>query len=525
MSLTIISALEAIVREAPQKTALLSDDTKMSYEALWTSATKLAGGLSTLGLERSEPVVVMLDNHPEHVVTWFGLAMGGYIDVPLNTALKGGLLEYQISQSGAATVIIEDQYLPRLAAALVAAPVVTKVIVRGTASVPAGWPSAVATFRMDEVVSSAIPLILPAEPWDLLAIMYTSGTTGPSKGALCTHGQAMTYADPAWWGGADRADVDLVTLPLFHLGGMWMGVLNAIRAGATIALPPRFSAGAFWDEVRRYRASYVVLVGAICNILMRQPRSPRDRDHTLRRMFMVPVIDEAGEFEERFNVSLGTGFGQTEASGFLGAPFGKARPRSCGWLRPGFEVRIVDEHDLPVEDGSVGELVVRSAEPWQLSLGYHRMPEKTIELFRNQWLHTGDAMYRTEEGEYVFVDRKNDAIRRRGENVSSFEVEAEVNKFPAVLECAAVGVESELSEEEIKIAVVLKPGQKTTPEELTQYLVGRLPYFMVPRYIEFVAALPRSATDKIQKAALRASGVTATTWDREAAGIKVTRQS
>jgi crotonobetaine/carnitine-CoA ligase len=306
-----------------------------------------------------------------------------------------------------------------------------------------------------------------------------------------------------------------VTLPLFHVGGMWMGILNSVEAVATAAVPGRFSASRFWDEVRDFGATYALLVGAIGNILIRQPPSERDRDHSLRTVYIAPVMDEVHEFEERFGVEVCTGYGMTEANGVLGAAVGRARPKSCGWLRPGYQARIVGPDDVEVPNGEAGELILRSDEPWRFAVGYCNLPEATNELFRNQWLHTGDVFRRTPEGEYLFVDRKKDAIRRRGENVSSFEVEAEANRFPAVLETAAIGVPSALGEEDICLVVVPRD-EGFDAGELVRHLASRMPHFMVPRYVVTAPdGLPRSATDKIQKARLRADVDLTTAWDKE----------
>ena len=518
---TVWGLLERAVAATPDKPAVLSPDGTTSYSELRERALRLGGGLRAAGLDAGAPVVVMLDNHVDHIATAFGLAAVGLVDVPLNTALKGGMLEYQIAHSEATVVVCDTQYVERIAAVLSNCPRVAQVVVRGQADGTV-LPDGVARSAFADLLKASPAVPVAAEAWDLAAIMYTSGTTGPSKGVLCPNGQAVAYGDPGWWGGCGPDDVHLVTLPLFHLGGMWMGVFNAVSAGATIALPEKFSASVFWQEVREYGATYAVLVGAITNILMRQPSRPDDADNTLARAFVVPVVDGAREFEQRFGCLVGTGFGQTEATGALGAKFGEGKPKSCGWARPGIEARIVDDRDREVADGTAGELVLRADEPWMLSLGYHGMPEATVSLYRNQWLHTGDTMYRSADGEFFFVDRKSDAIRRRGENVSSFEVEAEVNRHPAVLESAAVGVVSELSEEDIKIVVVLQPGKTLQPDDLIRYLADRLPYYMVPRYVTFIDALPRSATDKIQKAELRASAATAA-WDAVAHGLHVGR--
>jgi crotonobetaine/carnitine-CoA ligase len=259
----------------------------------------------------------------------------------------------------------------------------------------------------------------------------------------------------------------------------------------------------------------------MAGLLMLLPPDPSDRDVPLQRVYMGPLIPQVEEFKERFGVVVGSGFGMTE----IGVPIGTdgfelANTTSCGRIRegyPGYQVRIVDEHDEEVPVGTVGELVVRADEPWVITPGYWRQPEKTAEAWRNGWFHTGDGFRCDEDGNYYFVDRIKDAIRRRGENISSFEVEALVGQHPCVQECAAVAVPSELSEDEIKVVVVPRPDTTIDPAELIEFLEPRMPKFMLPRYVEVIDGLPKTdATFRTRKVELRRAGLTPTTWDREA---------
>jgi crotonobetaine/carnitine-CoA ligase len=230
---------------------------------------------------------------------------------------------------------------------------------------------------------------------------------------------------------------------------------------------------------------------------------------------MVPVMAQLDAFKARFGITaVATGYGLTEGSTIIRAPVGHAEPGPAGWLRPDFEARLVDEHDIEVAPGDVGELVVRSRDPWSVMDGYHQMPEATVAAWRNQWLHTGDAFRCDASGRWTFIDRLKDAVRRRGENVSSFEVESEINAHPAVLESAVIAVPSEHSEDEIMACVVLRPGQALSAAALLDFLDPRMPYFMVPRYLEFFDQLPKTPTEKIQKQLLRTRGLTPETHDR-----------
>jgi crotonobetaine/carnitine-CoA ligase len=261
----------------------------------------------------------------------------------------------------------------------------------------------------------------------------------------------------------------------------------------------------------------------MADFLYRQPPRPDDADTPLRRIQMAPVIREAEEFKRRFGLELCVGLGQTEAAAPIVAPYGTTIPGACGWPRPDFEVRLVDEHDREVEPGAVGELILRPTEPWSVMLEYHRQPEATREKWRNLWLHTGDLLRQGEEGQFFFVDRNNDAIRRRGENISSYEVEMEIRSHAEVAEVAVIGVPSEHYEYEVKACVRLVPGAAVEAAALHDHLRERLPYFMVPRYIEFVEEFEKTSTERINKAVLRERSLTADTWDAQAHGLEARR--
>jgi crotonobetaine/carnitine-CoA ligase len=230
---------------------------------------------------------------------------------------------------------------------------------------------------------------------------------------------------------------------------------------------------------------------------------------------MVPLPDDAAVFAERFGVTCYTLFNMTETAIPVASGPNPRGTGTCGKLRAGAQVRLVDDHDCEVPVGTVGEMVVRTDAPWSMSHGYYKNPEATAAAWRNGWFHTGDAFRLDADGSYIFVDRIKDAIRRRGENVSSFEVEKEICAFPSVKEAAVIAVRSELTEDEVMAVVSPVPGQSVDPLGLTRFLKDRLPYFMVPRYVRVVPELPKTPTAKIQKTELRRDGITPDTWDRE----------
>ena len=518
---TVLSALRKSTERHPGKAALVDSTSRYAYGELFDTARCVAGALRQLGVERQEAVLLMLDNHAEHVVTWVGLCFALGVQVPVNTAYKGGIFAHIVADSGARVIVIEDAYCERLGQIADRVPRLQTVVVRGGAgdALPRGRFDVV-PFAM--LLGSPPAEPRPAVPGDLVAYMYTSGTTGPSRGVLYPYGQAWSCGAPEFFGSAQAEDRALVTLPLFHVAGQFAGVLNAFIAGATAVVRPAFHAATFLDEAREFGCTYAVLIGAMASFVYRQPPRETDSRNPLERILIFPLIPEVEEFQSRFAVRALTSYGMTEVSSPLVAPVGRVRPRGCGWVRPDFEARLVDEQDMEVERGRVGELALRPKNPWSVMLGYHGRADKTVEMWRNLWIHTGDLMRQDEEGQFFFVDRGKDAIRRRGENVSSFEIEAAINGHPAVLESAAVGVASEGSEDEVLAAIVVRPGETVAAEALIRYLVDTLPYFMVPRYLRFVDALPKTPTQKVVKHELRAGG-TEGAWDRVAAGLRVDR--
>jgi crotonobetaine/carnitine-CoA ligase len=510
---TFTSVIAAHVARQPDKMAVRDPTRALGYGALYEESLAVAGGLDNLGVGRGESVLLMLDNHLDGIIAWWALALTGRVEVPVNTAYKGSIFVHVVNNSGARAIVIEREYLPVLAEAADRLPRLERVIVRGEI----GSMALPGHMKISAWAELRGPRAAPAslEPWDLMGIMYTSGTTGPSKGVRVTHAHAYGYAAPAVLGRAHKDDVSLVTLPLFHIGGQWAGVYNSLIAGGGSVVLPRFSATSYWDDVRAYGCTYTLMLGAMANFLFQQPQRDDDRRHGMKNVLMVPVAPQLEEFKRRFGVdSVGTAYGLTEGSTVLIAPTGQAKPGTVGVPRGDFEVRLVDEHDVETPKGRVGELVIRTREPWSVMDGYHDMPEATVKAWRNQWLHTGDAFRVDEDGQYVFVDRMKDAMRRRGENVSSFEVEREIMEHPAVLEAAVVAVPSAATEDDILACVVLRDGSALGAEELLSFLDARLPYFMVPRYIEFMGELPKTPTAKIRKQALRERGVTAASFDR-----------
>jgi crotonobetaine/carnitine-CoA ligase len=392
----------------------------------------------------------------------------------------------------------------------------------GDISDPLQGPRPTQRVAFEELTTHAPAAPEVNEPWDLAAVVYTSGTTGRSKGVLAPHAHAWTHASSV--GTTEADDVRFVVLPQFHITGQWGGVYRSLIAEATAFVAPHFHVSTFWDDVRAIGATTTQLVGTMAAFINAQPPLDADAQNPLREVHMIPVLPDVGLFSRRFGVSVYSQYGSTEVGAVLMNPDAVRNP-GMGDVTPGYEVRLVDDHDIEVPMGQIGEIIVRTEQPWITMMGYQGEPEKTAEAFRNGWLHSGDAAYRDEDGRYFFADRIKDAIRRRGENVSSAEVELQINRHPSVVESAVVAVPSENLEDEIRAVVVLQsgPGRPATKEEeLFKYLVEHLPYFMVPRFIEFRTELPKTPTEKVRKSDLRSEG-RGQAWDCEEAGFVVSR--
>jgi carnitine-CoA ligase len=485
-------------------------DGDLTFGDVDSEANRVAQGLIGLGVGKGEHVAVMLPNCPELVSVVFALARLGAVAVPVNTAHRGEVLRHVLTSSDSTTLIIDEEYLDRLP--LERLPGLRSLVVRGT---PPDGAVSLNSLRGRDATEPRAGVVFS----DLQAIMYTSGTTGPSKGAMVSHSLALTCAYDSL-NYLDRwTKKTYCPLPLFHAAGLWDGVFSALLSGTSIAVVDRFSASRFWDDVRHFDAQLALSVFSMIPILMSAPPTDRDKDHPLEMFYMgKSALDEP--LKQRFGVRSVETYTSTEAGIATGSPYGEWRLGSCGTVHSErFDAAVVDEHDRPVAPGEPGELVLRPKQPYVITSGYYGTPEATADTFRNLWFHTGDRMWQDEDGYFYFLDRMKDSIRRRGENISAFDLEIEVNTHPAILECAAIGVPSELEDEDVKLVVVLRPGHRLGTDELMEFCAERLPKFMVPRYVEFVAALPRTPTDKVAKYQLRAQGdhgITDTTWDSEA---------
>lgn len=512
--------------------AVFDGGVTFTYAQLRERVVATAVGLQAQGVRRGHHVLAWQPNTPDMLFTFFAINYLGAVYVPINTAYRGGLLEHVIDNSDAEVAVVHVDLVPRLAGVNLAR--LQRLVVTGMASgtasgassgtaVPADCPLPWVPFEaLAGTVAELLPLERPIEPWETQSVIYTSGTTGPSKGVLSSYLHMYTNPGPEAWPCITGEDRFLVNMPMFHIGGLGLSFAMLARGGSMV-MPQAFSTDRFWALVRETEATAVFLLGVMATFLLKAPPSPADRDHRVTKAYIVPLAEGAAEFHRRFGPDVYTIFNMTEISSPITSEPNPQVGGTCGRARAGVEVRLVDDNDCEVPDGNVGEMILRTDRPWGMNHGYHKNPEATARAWRNGWFHTGDAFRRDANGNYFFVDRMKDAIRRRGENISSFEVEIEVVAFPAVREAAVIAVPSELGEDEVMAVVAPAPGHEIDPAALLAFLRDRLAYFMIPRYLRVLPELPKTPTAKVLKAELRAQGITPDTWDREQAGISIRR--
>ena len=504
--------------ECPNRTFLEEvEGRSISYGDLHRDTLTWADAYRRLGVAPGDRVAVMLPTGIDAVSAWLGLAWLRAWEVPVNTAYLGRMLRYLLEHSRSKLLVVAADFLDRIGDVAGDLTHLETIVVADRDHVTSDLPFRV--IGRSEFLAGATPAedLDGPGPADIATVMYTSGTTGPSKGVLVPWAQLhATAATSIFTGDFGADDAYYMPFPLFHISGKGP-VYTFALAGGRVVMRPSFNTSAFWNDIRRYRCTTTLLLGAMANFINRQPPRPDDADTPLHTVVMVPLIPELEVFKQRFGVRVSTAFNMTEISVPIHSEgWTLADLESCGKVRPGYEVRVVDGDDEDVGPGRIGELILRSHEPWTLMAGYLDMPEATAAAWRNLWLHTGDAFRYDTDGNYYFCDRISDTIRRRGENISSAEVEVVVDEHPGVLESAAVAVPSEWGEDEVKIVVVPRAGESLEPQGLIDFLAPRLPRFMLPRYVEVVAGLPKTPTEKIRKVELRAQGITPTTWDREA---------
>ena len=520
-------------QRVPNNTFLRWQGRSYSYAELETMTNRYANGFAAHGIGHGDHVAVMLPNCPEFFWVVWGLGKLGAVAVPLNTAAKGEMLRYFIDQSDSTCVIVDDEWVDRVASIAPQLPKVRNFIYRGekpAATCGVGTPEAPARALAElESGDASRPPLERVRHDDVHLIMYTSGTTGPSKGVMCPHSQGHAVGRALAFDYGYRPDDVLYTcLPLFHGNAIWYTCYSALWADAAIALAPRFSASRFWDDIRSSGATQFNTLGAMTNIIWKLPPGPHERDHALRLCMTVPVPKEIyQEMQERYGVRLTSVYAMTE--NFAMTRFTPHDPpeKAGSAGKPGTDcvLRIVDDDGLDLAAGQVGEIWMRPLEAGSMMKGYYKMPAETAREFVDGWFRTGDRGYLDGDGYLFFVDRKKEAIRRRGENISAYEVELILSRHPSILEVAAIPVASEMSEDDVMVYVVTKPGEALSHADVVHFAAQHMSYFMVPRFVDFIDALPKTASEKIEKYRLKqdAQGRRSELWDREREGIEVKR--
>lgn len=508
----------------------LPDGRKFTYRDIDVISNRLARGFAERGIGRGMHVAILMENSPEQLLTYFALGKLGAVSVPLNTASRGQQLKYLLTHSDAVALVIDAGLVQHFSELKDEVPNIRQVFCRpdpesGTLPDLPG----IALEAFDSLYAdSTEPVDVDVRFNDVSYIMYTSGTTGPSKGVMLSQAQCFLWGlSHAQAFGQRPDDIAYICLPLFHTNALQGATYNALMVNASIVVQKRFSASNFWNDIRQCGATLTNLLGSMINILWNRPSEPNDADNRIRMCMSAPIPSFGPEFEKRFGLrfiqsySL-TDFGPTHAYSLVD-PVSKLG--SCGRTRVGVQARIVDENDFELPPGERGELIVRHDMPWTHSMGYYKMPEATVSAWRNGWFHTGDYGYIDEDGYFWFLDRAKDAIRRRGENISAYEVEKVLLTHPAVKDVAVFAVKSEMAEDEVAAAIVLNPGVAFEPAEIIRFCQKQMAYYMVPRYLVTLDDLPRNTSQKVEKYKLRdwANSDLSRLWDREKAGIVVKR--
>lgn len=527
--------IEDKAEEKPDFPKLLYGDEEITYGELNRRSNALADSLLHLGLHKGSHVAVMFNNCPQIIYSWIGLSKIGAIWVPTNPVYKGETLAYTLNHSDSETLITRYEYLERLLPIKDRLQTLKTVIVypeRPREDDPlAALPFRQYSFEEFLANGSADNPDIEVLDKDIMAISYTSGTTGPPKGCLQHQAQAYRFSQNTILqrtreGVLRKGDRMLNVCPLFHIAGLWVDFYSSITLDLPLATAD-FSASQFWKHVHDYRATYCYLLGTMPGILLRTSESEWEKNNTLRSCLYIPYNAELETFKRRFGVKdVATGYGLSEGHSAFGAvnppvpTIGKQLSEHTGC------VVLIREDGMPCGPGESGEICLRPdpEEPWELFAGYYKNPEETVKTMRGFWLHTGDMARKDKDGYYIFVDRVKHAIRRGGENISSVQIEACLNAHPAVCESAVVAVPSEISEDEIKAYVEIKEGVELEVKDLVKYLDGNLPYFMVPRYFEFVDSIPKTATAKVKKGELKEKGLTGLEVDIRKIGVRLTKK-
>lgn len=495
------------------KTFLYFEDQVISFAELNRHVNRVANGLSALGVKAGVGVCILMGNSPEFIYVYLAINKLNAYAVPVNTGLKGDGLHHIIDHSDSLVLMMDDTFIEEINKILDNLGKLEIVIVnqQQQADLKSGWHSLAGVMEASEE-NPGIAIV----DGKMSALLYTSGTTGAPKGVVSRYRSAPMQMGGALFGGMLTEDDLMYTcLPLFHANALHLTTMRAVALGLPMALSRRFSASRFWDEIRRYGVTTFNGLGAMIPILMKQPERDNDNDNPVKFVMSAACPASVWEaFENRFNVKIMEGYGSVDGGGFSIGNYGNGPKGSLG--KPANEYRLVDDEDNEVPVGTSGELIFKVDDEKLRRVEYYKNEEASNAKIVDGWFHTGDMLHADAEGWLYFDDRKTDSMRRRGENISAWEVERAINAHAAVFESAVIGVPSEFGEDDVMAIVILQPDQTLTPEALIEHCVNTMAKFMVPRYIEFRKELPKTGTLRVQKAVLKREGVGPETWDREA---------
>ncbi len=511
--------LEEKAAKNKDRTFLYFRDRAVSYAQMDANASRVGNFLLKLGAAPGEGMAIMMKNSPRWLDLFFGSQRVGMYSVPVNTALRGDSLAYIFNNSGARYLFIDYDLLEFYQTVEGELENIPRIIVNPE-NAPSDYRIPEGMISLEEVYSEGTDTRRPEvkyRPEDPYTILYTSGTTGRPKGVVTRYGRTGIKALGMLAGASlRRSDIYYTCLPLFHANALTLTVTTAMAAEAQVALGERFSARGFWDEVRQYNVTVFNTIGAIIPILLKQPERPEDSQNRVRHVMSAACPADMWEkFEKRFGVKLHEGYGAIDGGGFITMNLGNAPVGSIG--KPLFgKYRLVDENMQDVPQGQPGELICWVGKKREEStVEYYRDEKSTSEKLKDGWLRTGDLMYKDRKGNLYFVGRATESMRRRGENVSAYEVEHAILKHPNIIECAVYAVPSELAEDDIMASIVPLEGKKVEPKELLEFLQDKLAKFAIPRYVRIVDKLPKTGTERVIKKLLEKDGVTEDTYDAE----------
>lgn len=524
---TMIELLGRAAAGHPDRPFVVIDGEPFTYAEVDRRSNAMARELQALGVQKGQCVVTLFDTSIDVFTCWFAINKLGAVWVPINSAYRGEFLRHQIADTEARIVICDGHFLERLVHIAAQLPEVQLILTRDGSS-DAGCIIPIKPLDSCRGTdTSALPLAV--EPHDLAALIYTSGTTGPSKGCMISHNYFTAIGRiNRRHTLLDEGQILWTCLPLFHAAAL-CAAISVMEDGSCIALARQFSVSKFWEEVEASGAVSAMLMASIFALVAQAPECEAEKRYRgkLKMVFGVPISPSVRKiWHERFGAQIVSSwsYGQTEAIRMTAVPLDETPPEDCaGRAVDEYEIMIFDEFDQPVSEGTVGQIVLRPRHPGVMFDGYWKRPEATAAVWKNMWMHTGD-LGKIIDGYLYFMDRAKDYLRSRGENISSFEVERSFMAHHAVAEVAVHAVGAQTGEDEIKVTAVLRDGALLTEHELCLWSLDNLPHFAVPRFIEFRGELPKNPTGRVLKYQLRDEGRTASTWDREEAGISVRRR-